>query len=193
MELREKVIKGLECCLPPHDPDCDLCPYDSIDLRCRSKLHEDVMALMKAQEPIEARLHLCDSCKKQYPECDATKDGVVFGSGTGNDNIIGCTAYVNRWKAQEPRVMTLEEVKAMKRYTICAVEQRSKVLHTTFNAEYRGHLTIGGRDYIDFGLYADVSPFRRSESGYGKTWRCWTSRPTDKQMEATPWTQTNGL
>lgn len=90
-------------------------------------------------------------------------------------------------KAHEPRVMTLEEVKAMKRYTICAVEQRSKVLHTTFNAEYRGHLTIGGRDYIDFGLYADVSPFRRSESGYGKTWRCWTSRPTDKQREATPW------
>ena len=57
---------------------------------------------LKAQEPIEARLHLCDSCKKQYPECDATKDGVAFGSGTGNDNIVGCTAYVNRWKAQEP-------------------------------------------------------------------------------------------
>ena len=96
-------------------------------------------------------------------------------------------------KAQEPRVMTLEEVKAMKRYTICAVEQRSKVLHTTFNAEYRGHLTIGGRDCIDFGLYADVSPFRRSESGYGKTWRCWTSRPSDEVRRATPWTQTNGL
>lgn len=47
---REKVIKGLECCLPPHDQDCDLCPYDSIDLRCRSKLHEDVMALLKTQE-----------------------------------------------------------------------------------------------------------------------------------------------
>lgn len=93
----------------------------------------------------------------------------------------------NLFKAQEPRVMTLEEVKAMERYTICAVEQRSKVLHTTFNAEYRGTLTIGGRDYLDFGLYADVSPFRRSEGGYGKTWRCWTSRPTDKQREATPW------
>ena len=22
---------------------------------------------------------------------------------------------------------------------------------------------------------------------YNKTWRCWTSRPTDEQMEATPW------
>ena len=23
---------------------------------------------------------------------------------------------------------------------------------------------------------------------YGRTWRCWTSRPTDKQREAEPWT-----
>ena len=22
---------------------------------------------------------------------------------------------------------------------------------------------------------------------YGKTWRCWTSRPTDEQREAEPW------
>lgn len=109
-----------------------------------------------------------------------------------NDGIALHEA-IDLLKAQEPRVMTLEEVKAMKRYTICAVEQQSKVLHTTFNAEYRGTLTIGERNYLDFGLYADVSPFRRSEGGYGKTWRCWTSRPTDEQREATPWTQTNGL
>ena len=24
-------------------------------------------------------------------------------------------------------------------------------------------------------------------SYYGKVWRCWTSRPTDAQREATPW------
>ena len=163
-------------------------------------------------------------------QCDAAINGIEFGCGVGNDNIIGCTAYVNRWKAQEPptsasissaiecllhpqdaddsdmakaidtavramkslkaqepRVMTLEEAKAMKRYTICAVEQRSKVLHTTFNAEYRGTLTIGERNYLDFGLYADVNPFRRSERGYGKTWRCWTAKPTDEQRKSTLW------
>ena len=26
------------------------------------------------------------------------------------------------------------------------------------------------------------------EDGYNKTWRCWTSRPTDEQREGTPWT-----
>lgn len=27
----------------------------------------------------------------------------------------------------------------------------------------------------------------RPIKSYGKTWRCWTSRPTDEQREATPW------
>lgn len=90
-------------------------------------------------------------------------------------------------KAQEPHVLTLDEVKAMKRYTICAVEQRSKVLHTTFNAEYYATVTIGQRNYLDFGLYADVNPFRRSEGGYGKTWRCWNTKPSKEQMEAVKW------
>ena len=26
---------------------------------------------------------------------------------------------------------------------------------------------------------------------YGKTWRCWTSRPTDEQRETTPWNAQN--
>lgn len=67
---------------------------------------KDALTLLKAQESIEARLHLCDSCTKLYPECDATADGIEFGCGFGNDNIIGCTAYENRWKAQEPRLVT---------------------------------------------------------------------------------------
>ena len=57
---------------------------------------------LKAQEPIEARLNLCESCAKEYAECEADKTDLVYGSGVGNDNIIGCPWYVNRWKAQEP-------------------------------------------------------------------------------------------
>ncbi len=114
----EKVIEGLERLReyannevhPVVSPDnwsiyCGL--MDLID-----EIEEDTLALLKAQEPIEARLHLCESCTKLYPECDATADGIEFGCGVGNDNVIGCMAYVNRWKAQEPRVMTLEELKA---------------------------------------------------------------------------------
>ena len=165
---REKVIKGLECCAVGCRSGC---PYSDID-DCESMLCADALALLKAQGP-EA--------------VDASKPDSDIGCWYDITHNYTLEQIVNALKAQEPRVMTLEEVKAMKRYTICAVEQRSKVLHTTFNAEYRGHLTIGGRDYIDFGLYADVSPFRRSESGYGKTWRCWTSHPTDYQREAVKW------
>lgn len=49
----EKIIKGIESCLSPHDPDCNLCPYDSIDLRCKAKLRDDVMILLKEQEARE--------------------------------------------------------------------------------------------------------------------------------------------
>ena len=90
-------------------------------------------------------------------------------------------------KAQEPRVMTLEEVKSMKRYTICAVEQHSKLKLNVFNAEYRGCFAIGQKHMLDFGLYMDVNPYRRSEGGYDKTWRCWTARPSDEVRRATPW------
>lgn len=93
---REKVIKGLESCIRGL---CDTCPYYG-EKPCEDKMKRDALALLKAQEPIEARLHLCESCTKEYPECDATVDGVKFGSGVGNDNIIGCTAYVNRWTSR---------------------------------------------------------------------------------------------
>lgn len=94
---------------------------------------------------------------------------------------------VKALEEQEPRVLTLEEVKGMKRLTVCAVEQRSKVIKNTFNAEYGGIVTIDNENFLDFGLYGDTNRYRRAETGYGKTWRCWSSRPTDEQREATPW------
>lgn len=76
--------------------------HDCLEGSSTDQTLDKAIALLEAQEPIEARLHLCESCMKEYPECDATIDGIEFGCGVGNDNIIGCTAYVNRWKAQEP-------------------------------------------------------------------------------------------
>ena len=90
-------------------------------------------------------------------------------------------------KAQEPRVLTLEEVKEMKRLTICAVEQRSKVIKNTFNVEYGGIVTLGNKNFLDFVLYGDTNRYRRTEAGYGKTWRCWTARPEEKVRIETPW------
>ena len=137
MPDREKVIEGLECCLPPHDPNCDLCPYDSIDLRCRAMLRDDVMALLKALEP---------------------------------------------------RVMTLGEIgNALKMPLWKETKRAHKDLYTGWVLAYD----------IQKGLGITGTRLGMSEpSGrvvwyglddYGKTWRCWTSAPSDEVRRATPW------
>ena len=87
-------------------------------------------------------------------------------------------------KAQEPRVMTSEEVR-------CANEEpmwfESKgtfrgrkgfwVLSKGVSPSYVIRLIPAiGKDDTELSLAA-----------YGKVWRCWTSRPTDEQMEAVKW------
>ena len=115
MAEREKVINGLEMlietygCRDVYYMDCKSCVYNG-NPHCVDSILGDAISLLKAQEPIEARLHLCESCAKEYPECDATVDGIKFGSGVGNDNIIGCTAYVNRWTPR-PTDERMNEVK----------------------------------------------------------------------------------
>ena len=100
---REEVIKGLQEAVDWLSTETSLTVVDQWVVR-------DALALLKAQEPIEARLNLCESCTKEYPECDATIDGMEFDCGVGNDNIIGCTAYKNRWKAQEAMSPITSEV-----------------------------------------------------------------------------------
>ena len=80
-------------------------------------------------------------------------------------------------KAQEPRVMTLEEALGGEE---CWVEYLN-----------------GGCGYADCYLSytakgADIyrtmqHDFNVPLANYGKTWRCWTSRPTAAQREAIAW------
>ena len=63
MDKREKVIKGLECCLASKYPPCGECGYDG-DMNyndawsCRLSLMADALVLLKAQEqkPISASI-----------------------------------------------------------------------------------------------------------------------------------------
>lgn len=53
----EKVLRGLKCCLHVKDCNCGDCPYDDIDLRCKSEnLYNDVMELLKAQENLKQKM-----------------------------------------------------------------------------------------------------------------------------------------
>ena len=83
-------------------------------------------------------------------------------------------------KAQEPRVMTLEEVKMLDSdyYYLESMRSPGKELRE-----------IVGAYGLTCVTWPSITWARQTmgDSGYGNTWRCWTSRPTDAQREATPW------
>ena len=86
-------------------------------------------------------------------------------------------------KDQEPRVLTLEEVKKLQYIRDGAIwlELFCNGLFPTFPEFSNKSLTFFVA--ILFDGYRSVF----ENDWYGKTWRCWSSRPTDEQREATPW------
>ena len=69
-------------------------------------------------------------------------------------------------KAQEPQVLTLEEYKALAEKP---KEERDPVWE-----EWTG-------------LKSTWAIPNQAYGGYGTSWRCWTSRPTDAQRQAVKW------
>ena len=125
MNDREKVIKGLECCIIRYSDDyarCDECPYESA---CGKRLKQDALALLKAQEP---------------------------------------------------RVMTVDEVRTW--------VSTPRIDREPIWVEIENGVSawIVSDEYWDMPIDANLS-----SDLYGKTWRCWTARPTDEQREAVKW------
>lgn len=88
-------------------------------------------------------------------------------------------------KAQEPRVMTLEEVleNAQKTGFPCWVEDHIEDIGPAFLfpavvTSDDTYVQYTGNDYYEGAIY---------HWAYNTRLRCWTSRPTDEQREATPW------
>ena len=87
--------------------------------------------------------------------------------------------------AQEPRVMTLEEVLAAE---VVYAEDVDKAEIIPVLVDRRAHDRVvlvmarlrGGPSITIYPLIGE----------YGKRWRCWTSRPTDEQREVTLWHST---
>lgn len=83
-------------------------------------------------------------------------------------------------KAQEPRVMTLDEIKDGEPYWLSAgkefVPRPVICIHREDDAR---------KPYITFAW--QFGTFSWESEDYDKTWRCWTSRPTDEQREAVKW------
>lgn len=244
---REKVIKGLECCMSEkvcHSP----CPYNG---ECEeggyyySKAIEDAIALLKAQESITGetsdgyhtfnelyhhRAVLFSVIVANYPDrawkSKKHHDGTMYNGMfiVGIDTPDGQATYhydvdpywdmfecrvldnapewdghtpaqaierIGKLKAQEPRVMTLEEVIA--HYSLPPVFEDDfgaredyyediQPLYFEFPHDSEEPWIVHWRGHTQVARYLDE--WRHS---YNKKWRCWTDRPTAEQREAEPW------
>jgi hypothetical protein len=93
-------------------------------------------------------------------------------------------------KAQEPRVMTLAELWHMEHKPVY-LERKNSRLYTTEPSivlkTERSYIPSLGESYIL--MRENKIHDKYWACDYNKTWRCWTSRPTDEQREAAPWAE----
>lgn len=116
----------------------------------------------------------------------------------------GCLRDVVDWiddalvllKEQEPMVLTLEEVKAIGTQNYCQIQDENTrliwseegyALHAVMPTYYDFELEDGEEEPI-YLYYVGTDYFKHyDQNTYGKTWRCWSSRPTDEQRKAVEW------
>ena len=85
-------------------------------------------------------------------------------------------------KEQEPRAMTLREVQK-----IASIRDGAIWLEAGAGL-MPAFMEFATKD-ITFFVAVPLTGYRQffENDWYGKTWRCWTSRPTDEQREAVKW------
>ena len=103
----------------------------------------------------------------EVTECPYREDKAWCVHGLAHDAGVLIAELL---KAQEPRVMTLEEYEA---WIDTPFTERNPVFHE--ERTKRGTVTCW--------VNTVVCTLRE----YGKNDRCWTSRPTDEQREKEPW------
>jgi len=180
-EKREKVINGLQQCLGRDDIiQCNVaaCPYHNLERDCHSVLLGSTLYLLQTQEPCDdavSRDYLLDFSHLTEP---ATWDNPFGGVSVVESEVIEHAPSVYL-KPEAPRVMTLEEV---------------------YRSDYV-YIQNGDNDPVCrlFHFVDDTYVWftdRRGNSnsftkaGYMNHWRCWTARPTKRQMEEIPWEET---
>lgn len=179
----EKVIKGLECCAIPGG-DCHRCPYDKYGiegLECENKLVADALALLKADQTELIRQR--DIIAQLQASLDLANGKLInmgyeaYNCDDGRDTLENCIKA-----AQEPRVMTLEEIDEDEAYWF---EEKYGKKSLGRNVLIHNIEEDAREPYISLVYTFGEASYEISE--YGQTWRLWSSKPTDEQREAVPW------
>lgn len=114
-----------------------------------------------------------------YPHCRISHEQRGYTFDVTQKRMPSCPM-----KDNEPRVMTLEDIETVGDSEPVYIETKisEKVNPAIFQPECSdGEYACVISSWSKSGFYSFES--------YYQDWRCWTSRPTDKQREATPWTE----
>lgn len=116
----------------------------------------------------------CDDCPYRHP------DGVITNSPCVNGLMGNALSLL---KAQEPRVFDADEI-------VLSAEP-SKWLWVERKGDYCAEAFKAGKTISGLIAFDSETPgaflYCERPDEYGKTWRCWTSRPTDEQREEVNW------
>ena len=107
--------------------------------------------------------------------------------------VLAMRAAIALLKAQEPRVMTLEEVLDMKFDDVVYLQVNpTNAVLSAIVIDVIPKLPEINVGVVQFRHGAGYNGINNADlSYYGKTWRCWTSRPDRETREATPWERLN--
>ena len=122
------------------------------------------------------KFHRCDACES------------TDSSFSCNDCDEAFYMALQLLKDKKPRLLTVEEVRdhyavpvsklQLQRYNDYAEDIKPLYFEFPNNDGYEVHW----RGYDKVSEY-----LRKRINDYGRTWRCWTDKPTDEQSKAEPW------
>lgn len=105
----------------------------------------------------------------------------LFQEDDCNDKLM--RDVLSLLKEQEPRVLTLEEVKKLQ-----SIRDGAIWLEVFGNGLFPALPEFSNKS-ITFFVAILFEGYRSvfENDWYGITWRCWSTKPNEKQMEAVPW------
>lgn len=123
----------------------------------------------------------------QCVTCESTSPRIEFPGDTANDEIIERLQAVSSRRIEpKNRVLTLEELKAY-----CT--EGADAAPLWYEDKDRSNVSrwmVIDLPGLAFGSTATVKRLVNSqffEPAYGENWRCWLRKPTEEEMEGTPW------
>ena len=99
------------------------------------------------------------------------------------DLIEAFELAVKALEEQEPRMLTLEELRSLDGtdHFVWLEDNGEYALYDCY-AEVTAY-----RNNVELNIFGSEVEFEPDNEEYGKTWRCWSARPTEEQRKAVKW------